>query len=79
MGWKIISDFKNRVAWKNTNKPFPGIKIDAVYLPNINRWDVGFYDLNDIYRSGYPHGKVFNTRGEAIKWAKQWMRRHPNG
>jgi len=69
-GWKIFVDRKNRVIFENkTAKKYVIVHYNE-WREWDDRWSVSTSPRNIVY---------FKTKAQALKFARDWMREHPNG
>ena len=82
-GWKLIKKFKNGdVDWGNIellNKKIM-FRLSLQKPSGVNFWIVHFYwETFDEIKSGWKDLSKFKTRSEALKFAINWMKKHPKG
>jgi len=80
-GWRKISDGRGLVEWQNKKS---GTLVAIGHHYNIPKnigakkvgWTFGVAKSGGTYKI-YP--KLFKTKEKALKSARAWMRKHPNG
>ena len=70
--WKIITSSTEYIMWKH--KDGYSIAVDKTKFKSdgSHLWNVRILANTNDYKSFY-------TKNKALKFAKNWMRRHPNG
>ena len=66
VGWKKIKDREDKNTWVNINKFVIVQDLRTVFTVYIG-------EQND-YKT-----KIFKTKSQAMRYAKKWMKAHPNG
>ena len=77
-GWKKIKDTKYEKMWIHSNGK---TMIDLVHNPNFRSWDVGIYRSDNGKFSFLDIIEIenFDNKKNALKFVKEWMKKHPNG
>jgi len=69
-GWRKVTIHKNLIQWRY------GVDFEAEI---IKRYDKK-WEFNGVVISSLRHTqKTFRTKLEALKYAKNWMKKHPRG
>ena len=46
---------------------------------SLGQWVVSVHNHWDVNRGGMEYGRYFDSKVQALKFAKNWMKRHPEG
>jgi len=79
-GWKKVKETEYGTKWKNGNVLFSVQRVVVTGLPIGERQKTPPYQC--VVSSGSGHSsfiRSFYTKEEALKFAVDWMKKHPNG
>ena len=77
-GWKKVKDNEYEKIWVcDKGKAM----IDLVHNPNFRSWDIGIYRSDNGKFSFLDITEIekFDNEKDALKFAVDWMKKHPNG